>query len=107
MHNQRPDIYVFMLMEKLMSIRSVILLAVVGMSLTGCAVMERNHFPQTQDKVPVTAVLAFSEKRPNDEIKEIYEQNMYDGSVHYLFISTDKDKKPVETCIAADGTPIN
>jgi hypothetical protein len=50
--------------------------------LAGCSTMEQYHFPQTQEKVPVNVIVAYSEAYPNDTIKEITEQNMYDGKVH-------------------------
>ena len=41
--------------------------------LAGCAAMEQNHFPQTQDKVPVKVLVAYSEDHPNQVIKSITE----------------------------------
>jgi hypothetical protein len=70
---------------------------------SGCAVMEQYHFPQTQDKVPVKALLAYSEDHPNQVIKSIAEQKMFDGHTRYAFVIADT--KAVESIVAygADG----
>ena len=76
--------------------------------LGGCgAQMELNHFNQTQDKVAVPAIVAFSKTYPNDVIKEIYEQKMYDGSTSYKFISADSKGVAHTTTISADGKRVD
>jgi hypothetical protein len=89
-------------------LRNVALLtAVVLFTLAGCA-LEQYHFPTTQDKVPAAAILAFSEKYPNDVIKSITEQKMMDGKVQYTFVSTNPKVMPDRTTfITADGVIVD
>ena len=67
--------------------RSMLALAIsCAVSLGGCAAMEQYHFPQTQDKVPVKVIVAFSDKYPNQTITSITEQKMFDGSKRYQIV---------------------
>src|ERR1043165_3620450 len=91
--------------ESCMSLRLSALI-VVAAAFSGCAVMEQNHFPQTQDKVPVKEIVAFSEAYPNDSITESSEQKMFDGSVHYKFAIKDSKGKERMAAFAADGKEI-
>ncbi len=89
-----------------MSPRHFVLIAAATLSLAGCSVMEQYHFPQTQDKVPVNVIVAFGDAHPNDTIKSITEQKMFDGTTHYKF--TIADAKNVEHTVAftQDGKPV-
>ena len=89
-----------------MQIRLVALSTAAFLVLSGCSALEQYHFPQTQDRVPVEAVVAFSEARPNDVIKEIYEQKMFDGATHYRFVSTDSKSQEHTLVFTQDGKPV-
>ena len=84
--------------------RTVAVSLVVSAFLLGGCSMEQYHYVTTQDKVPPEAVVAFSEKFPNDTIKSISEQKMFDGKVQYTFVSTNpKTNVESTTFITADG----
>ncbi|HVT79457.1 MAG TPA: hypothetical protein VHM90_02275 [Phycisphaerae bacterium] len=73
----------------------------VALGLTGCGVMEQYHFPQTQDKVPVNVIVAYSEDHPNEVIKSITQSKMYDGKLRYTFLIADS--KGVEKTVRYDA----
>jgi len=88
--------------------RTFALSLVVSACLLGGCAMEQYHYPTSQDKVPVEAVVAFSEKFPSDVIKSISEQKMLDGKVQYTFVSTNtKTNGEHTTFISADGKVID
>jgi len=89
-----------------MSTRLSALLVLSALTFTGCASMEQYHFPQTQDNVPVPVIVAYSDAHPNEVIKSITEQKMFDGTIQYKL--TVADSKNVEKTLAfkADGTPV-
>jgi hypothetical protein len=71
--------------------------------LAGCATMEQYHFPQTQDKVPVKVLVAYSEDHPNQVIKSITEQKMFDGHTRYAFVIADTKLVESTVMYGAEG----
>jgi len=89
-----------------MSPRFSLVVVVASVLLAGCSVMEQNHFPQTQENVPVKVVIAFSQAYPNDTIKEIVEQKMFDGTVHYKFMTNNTKAGDRTVAFSQDGQEI-
>lgn len=85
-----------------MSIRPFLMLT--ALALTGCGVMEQYHFPTTQEKVPVEVIVAYSEAHPNETIKDITEQKMYDGSTQYKLRIANAKNVEREVAFKADGS---
>lgn len=83
---------------------SMTLLATV-LGLAGCA-MEQYHFPQTQDKVPVNVIVAYSEEHPNEVIKSIQEEKMFDGSTRYTFVINNGKTLDKTVSYTSDGKAI-
>ena len=72
--------------------------------LGGCA-LEQFHRPAEQAAVTVKVIVALSEAYPNDVIKEITEQRMYDGTTRYKFIITAKGQDHI-VAFTPEGKPV-
>ena len=82
------------------------LVVAAAVLLTGCAALEQNHFPQTQDKVPVKVIVAYSEDHPMEMIQSITQQKMFDGHTRYSFVIAHTKTNAVKTvAYGADGKP--
>jgi hypothetical protein len=89
-----------------MSPRYFVLAVAVAFCFAGCSVMEQYHLPQTQDKVPVNVIVAFGDAYPNDTIKSITEQKMFDGTTQYKFTTSDRKNVEHTVAISQDGKTV-
>ena len=80
---------------------------VTALGLAGCGTMGGYRFPQTQDKVPVKVIVAYSEDHPNEVIKSIQEEKLHNGATSYTFVISDGKTPDKVVCYNADGSKVH
>ena len=84
----------------------LILCSFAVLILAGCAHVEQYHFPQTQDKVALPVIVAFSHKYPNDVISDITEEKMFNGQRRYQLLIADSNNVTRTVCFTEDGKEV-
>lgn len=81
-------------------------MAMLLLTLGGCAHLEDYHKPVTFSEVPAPVLVGISEKYPNVTIRGFTQQVMMDGTARYTVAAVDKSNKPMTFQFRSDGTEL-